>query len=560
MTISSQQPMVAIFIDADNVSHQFADKIMERLAVLGDVVVRRIYANWSKPQVQGWYQPIIQYGFVAIQQFDHVAGKNSSDIAITIDVLDWLYTKQADIFCLVSSDSDFTPLCLKLREHGKMVVGMGHMNSSKSLVQACTKFHYLLKEMPITMPEKSTPQTITANNTNNKSCHYPNPNHDKELIGFLHALIDTKHKEGLLNIAHVGQALQASAFSTHHYGYNKLSEFLRSLEDFEVVAQDATLFLKKKVCQTHDGLIHPSMAMVNDCIGGNYVVEAMSAKALTKDTALTNAIGAAIALHQQEGWAKLESVSDYLYGTFGMMATDYGYQDLWSLLKNLTLFTTKKVHGVCWVKDTRFDDVEQTSDVCVASQKLSKQQLQQDKNLLKALDVAVADNVCVDNLAKMDAVGNTLCNMGLSAKTYGYKNWSELFRVIELFELQMHEGHLCIKHPKMKCLNAYRADQLNSDKADKILDELVELLQDVETGHAPAIDKQALQKSIADAIKTIQDGQGWAKVSEVGAVIKKLVGIGSQALGYRTFADLLATLEGCELQKKGRIWWVCLAG
>ena len=201
MNKNTLKPIVAVFVDAENVSHQFADKIMSQVVELGDVVARRIYANWSKPQVQGWYQPIVEYGFLAIQQFDHVAGKNSSDIAITIDVLEWLYTKQVDIFCLISSDSDFTPLCLKLRENGKAVVGMGHMNSSKSLVQACTSFHYLMREAPIVVPEKT---AVTS--SDNKRRNYPNPNHNKKLIRFFNTLLEEKHKDGLLNIAHVGQA------------------------------------------------------------------------------------------------------------------------------------------------------------------------------------------------------------------------------------------------------------------------------------------------------------------------------------------------------------------
>lgn len=173
---------------------------MDVLSPKGNVMIRRVYANWAKSNeyLTGWSSAIAEHGFKAIQQFDHVQGKNASDMAMIVDVLEFLYTKEVDIFCLVSSDSDFTPLCLKLREAGKTIIGMGKKSTSKSLINACHDFHYLnFNQMSKDEPKPtSEPKSTTKSDTPTPPKKSGNPNYDKTLIKLVHNWIAKEGKDG----------------------------------------------------------------------------------------------------------------------------------------------------------------------------------------------------------------------------------------------------------------------------------------------------------------------------------------------------------------------------
>ena len=129
----------AVLIDAENVSAKYAAVIFDELEKYGYASCRRIYGNWSKEN--GWKEEILlAYSIIPIQQFSYTAGKNSTDIAIVIDAMDLLYQRKVDGFCLVTSDSDFTRLAMRLREEKKYVLGMGESKTPLALTRACNKF------------------------------------------------------------------------------------------------------------------------------------------------------------------------------------------------------------------------------------------------------------------------------------------------------------------------------------------------------------------------------------------------------------------------------------
>ncbi|MFA5036910.1 MAG: NYN domain-containing protein [Candidatus Izemoplasmatales bacterium] len=146
--MEKQNRKVAILIDAENVNSANARQIFDTMSTYGEVIIRQIFADWSNEAVKSWKTAISNYSIVSNQQFTFVPRKNSSDIALVIQAMVFLFERNVDIFCLVSSDSDFTRLVQELRERNKTVIGMGGRNSIKSFVNAFSEFIYLGEDNP----------------------------------------------------------------------------------------------------------------------------------------------------------------------------------------------------------------------------------------------------------------------------------------------------------------------------------------------------------------------------------------------------------------------------
>nr|QEO74573.1 hypothetical protein [uncultured bacterium] len=131
---------VAVLIDADNVAADMLDAVLAEAARFGRPTIRRVYGNWTGTELQGWKKLLHEHALQPVQQFAYVPGKNATDTALIIDAMDLLHGGQAEVFCLVSSDSDYTRLAMRLRESGKTVVGMGRAQTPKSLIKACDRF------------------------------------------------------------------------------------------------------------------------------------------------------------------------------------------------------------------------------------------------------------------------------------------------------------------------------------------------------------------------------------------------------------------------------------
>ena len=133
---------IALLIDAENISHQFIGQVMAsvREAMDGLITVKRIYADWTKPNLSAWKAVLRKYALMPIQQYSFSSGKNSSDFALVIDAMDLLYQSDIDVFYIVSSDSDFTRLVMRIRESGKIVIGIGEKKALESFVLACNDY------------------------------------------------------------------------------------------------------------------------------------------------------------------------------------------------------------------------------------------------------------------------------------------------------------------------------------------------------------------------------------------------------------------------------------
>ena len=218
---------VAVFIDADNVPAKKIDFIINELANYGAVMVRKIYGNWKSDRLKGWEEVLLDYALAPVQQFDYTKGKNVTDMALTIDVMDMLYSGKIDVFCIVSSDSDFTPLAMRVKTEGKQVIGFGRHSTSKALVAACNKFLFLDDKQHV----------ITELNVNVASSRR-NGNQlkmDTALMNLLrNAVADCCDENGWASLNRVGQVVSnQSSFDSKNYGYAKLGDLIRAIDIFE---------------------------------------------------------------------------------------------------------------------------------------------------------------------------------------------------------------------------------------------------------------------------------------------------------------------------------------
>ncbi len=221
-----QRPLLAILIDADNTSPQNAKAIFDEIAGYGEASVRRVYGDFSSPQMKGWSKVQAEYGLVPFHQPANTVGKNASDIALVIDAMDLLHTGRFDGFVLISSDSDFTRLASRIREQGLDVYGIGRQKTPQAFRKACKRFIFIenisgaepdpeAKSAPARAP-KSLPLTEA-----------------RDLI--LKAMDGIDQDDDWYTLGQLGQFMTAANpdFDTRTYGKKKLSELIEAIKIFE---------------------------------------------------------------------------------------------------------------------------------------------------------------------------------------------------------------------------------------------------------------------------------------------------------------------------------------
>ena len=137
-----ERPRLALLIDADNTSWRSLGLIMNEAAMFGVAIVRRVFGDFTRDDLSPWVKPMAEHSFSPIQQFANSPGKNSTDIKMIIDTMDLLHSRSQrfDVFCLVTSDADFTCLAKRIREEGRDVIGMGYEQTPRAFIAACTSF------------------------------------------------------------------------------------------------------------------------------------------------------------------------------------------------------------------------------------------------------------------------------------------------------------------------------------------------------------------------------------------------------------------------------------
>ena len=221
---------IAVLIDADNVSDKYIKSIIDEVSNHGTPTYKRIYGDWTKPQLASWKNVLLNHSISPIQQYGYTTGKNSTDAALIIDAMDILYSKNVDGFCIVSSDSDFTRLASRLREAGMYVLGMGEKKTPTPFIAACEKFKYLevLTATTLDRPE------VNKSKTNNVKDAMITKD---ELIDVIKAIIsEISDDDGWAFLGELGSMLNKRYpdFDTRNYGFSKLTPLVSSLKQFDI--------------------------------------------------------------------------------------------------------------------------------------------------------------------------------------------------------------------------------------------------------------------------------------------------------------------------------------
>ena len=233
---------LAVLVDADNAPRSALGDIMAEVAVYGTPTIKRIYGDWTTPNLASWKGPLLENAITPIQQYSYTTGKHAPDSAMIIDAMDILYTGQVDGFVLVSSDSDFTRLAVRLREAGKKVYGMGERKTPNPFIVACDKFVYIEVIRAAAEQARAEEEKPKAQKPQKKKEAPAQPQEAEHkvpqaVVKLIAESVDTiADEDGYAALGELGNLLvkKQPDFDPRNFGFSKLSKLVKSLSRFEV--------------------------------------------------------------------------------------------------------------------------------------------------------------------------------------------------------------------------------------------------------------------------------------------------------------------------------------
>ncbi|MCI1722988.1 MAG: NYN domain-containing protein [Lachnospiraceae bacterium] len=236
---------LALLIDSDNVSAKYLTGILDELTQYGVTTYRRIYGDFTSPANAKWSEKLLEKSIIPIQQFSNTAGKNATDSALIIDAMDLLYNSNVDGFCIVSSDSDFTRLASRLRESGKMVIGMGEKKTPDSFRAACTVFTEL---------ENLLENEVAGSGMNKEAIE----------ADIVNIITQNDNKGKSTGTGEIGSKLQNKYpdFDIRTFGYSQLSRFLEDMPGITLMKDNNTMTVSLKEDSGNDSGIQKEIVAI----------------------------------------------------------------------------------------------------------------------------------------------------------------------------------------------------------------------------------------------------------------------------------------------------------
>ena len=264
---------LAVLIDADNSSVNSIESILEEVAKYGIASVKRVYGDWSSESLKKWRDVLLPHAITPVQQFAYTSGKDATDMILIIDAMDLLYGGALDGFCIVSSDSDFTPLASRFRESGLTVYGFGRNKTPEAFRKACDKFIYvenlilndakqednLVKKEDIKDIKQGTDEKVVIKHQI-----------DVATLNLIYkAVKDNSDDSGWAYLGTVGTYISTVKpdFDTRNYGYAKLSGLIQALDLFETKMQGSQMYLRKRSFSTFVKFVQKAIAQHADIHG-----------------------------------------------------------------------------------------------------------------------------------------------------------------------------------------------------------------------------------------------------------------------------------------------------
>ena len=227
---------IAVLIDGDNIPSAYVKEMMEEIAKYGNPTIKRIYGDWTKPNLSKWKNLLLENAITPIQQYGYTTGKNATDSAMIIDAMDILYSEKVNGFCLVSSDSDFTRLATRLREAGMNVIGIGEKKTPEPFIVACDRFIYIeiLKSRSKESESTDTPEKAEKKSGVDKIT-------PKVIRLISKTISDLADDDGWAFLGDVGSLLQKKQpnFDSRNYGFEKLTPLINSIGTYEIEQRES---------------------------------------------------------------------------------------------------------------------------------------------------------------------------------------------------------------------------------------------------------------------------------------------------------------------------------
>ncbi len=323
MTLDTQLQNIAVLIDADNASAKNIDVVLQKIQTLGNIATKKIYGDWSQSNLNGWQEAILRHAIEPMQQFAYVKGKNATDIALVIEAMDLLHSKQYDGFCLVSSDSDFASLAVRIRKEGLLVFGFGKQQAVSSFRQACDEFF----EVEALLEAQKIANLKPMSNHELKK--------DTKLINLLQeAIRDSKpYDQDWVDYSLVAKYLKQHKLDLQKYGYEKPIQLFTVIDLFSI-KQDkdkGTLFVRSKQP------LPPKKS---------------TTKELQNDKALIQAITTLLQNNpkSEQGWSNQSYIASQLKQQYAKTCDMYGYKKFSDFIIAIRLFDIKKQPNGIYVK------------------------------------------------------------------------------------------------------------------------------------------------------------------------------------------------------------------
>lgn len=367
---------LAVLIDADNISADTIEHLLLEINKFGIASVKRIYGDWTSPQMNKWKTALLPHAITPIQQFSYTNGKNATDMAMVIDAMDLLYSGTFNGFCLVSSDSDFTRLASRIRENGLEVIGFGQQKTPEAFVKACDKFVHIELLMPeseknppsiipiinptIHPPIKNTPSAKVQTAPTENSSVLPkiisttiNPQNPTKTILepikntpatttppitittqtikplIKKAIESHSNEQGWVKLGTVGSYISRVKpdFDVRHFGFDKLSNLIKSMpDDFEMVLEGSVFSVRIKIT------LNPLWN--KETLNGNNELKSQLTQHIKNHA-------------NQNGWAPFNAVVKSIGKEF---FTKFGYQKSSDLIKQLQGFELRNINDTLCIK------------------------------------------------------------------------------------------------------------------------------------------------------------------------------------------------------------------
>lgn len=546
----------ALFIDAENLSARHSSYILNIAEQYGNPLIRKIYADWTQSSVKSWIDVVKDCALQPVQQFNFISGKNSSDIALAMDVIELCKERDIKTVILASSDSDFTALALKLRNYGVSTIGIGKVHTNNCLKAACEEF-FLLPDVntapvkPVELTRTSPAAPLTEKQKD--------PNASGLISGIIKRTLKEYGKKNRVELARVGQAFRDADIHPSQYKFDKLVDLIDALVDYETITEGSTLYVRERSKQVIIKSYEQHLT------ADDLKIEQKSAHELRQDAQLINAISAALVnVNLINGWASVGDVAIYLNKECGLHSSRYGYRTLSDLLKCLPIFELRSQSAGDQVRDTRLVEKAESDPVHYQVEAPKPLSENEHRSLYLWVEDIYKHNKNDNDLLTLGELGSRLKEVGITPKQFGLTTMKQLAARLSGYKI-ITEGTILYlskdeARPRLsRTIEKHEAEpaptkisivKSGSPVFKREVEETAASFSDDDIVKPPSVEK--ITEIIKGIVEEHKNTCGLVPVGLIGDKVREKTGFGSHSFGHPHFGKMLEENPDFTVEKQGR--------